>query len=113
MSHIPNLAAKRGDLLHKWKVGDSAELYNVKGWGAGFFSLNNEGRLAVTPRGPEGPAVDLKALVDELRERGIDLPILIRFSDILRSRIDQLNEAFAKAIKENEYTAPFMGGVPD
>ena len=112
MANVPKSVVKRGNLLHKWTVADSVDLYNVRRWGAGFFDVNDQGRLAVTPRGPAGPAVDLKALVDELRERGIDLPILIRFSDILRSRIDQLNEAFAKAIEEHEYTAPFMGVFP-
>ena len=101
--------APRSDLLHKWSIEDSIDLYNVRKWGAGFFSVNERGHISVSPRGAEGPAFDLKELVDELCERGIELPMLIRFSDILRTRIEQLNRAFAKAFVEHEYTGEFMG----
>ncbi|MBX3395949.1 MAG: biosynthetic arginine decarboxylase [Phycisphaerae bacterium] len=105
-------SAPRSDILHKWTVEDSIDLYNVRKWGAGFFSANERGNIRVSPRGPDGPAFDLKELVDELCERGIELPMLIRFSDILRTRIEQLNSAFAKAFLEHEYTGQFMGVYP-
>lgn len=105
-------SSPRADLLHKWTVEDSIELYNVRKWGAGFFSVNERGNVAVSPRGAEGPSFDLKELVDELRERGIELPMLIRFSDILRTRIEQLNQAFAKAFRDHEYTGQYMGVYP-
>ncbi len=105
-------SSPRSDLLHKWTIEDSIELYNVRKWGAGFFSVNDRGNVAVSPRGLDGPSFDLKELVDELRERGIELPMLIRFSDILRTRIEQLNQAFAKAFREHEYTGQFMGVYP-
>jgi arginine decarboxylase len=105
-------SAPRSDLLHKWTIEDSLDLYNVRKWGAGFFSVNDRGNVSVSPRGAEGPAFDLKELVDELCERGIELPMLIRFSDILRTRIEQLNKAFFKAFAEHEYTGEFMGVYP-
>ncbi|HWL94540.1 MAG TPA: biosynthetic arginine decarboxylase, partial [Phycisphaerae bacterium] len=104
--------APRSDLLHKWSIQDSLDLYNVRKWGAGFFSINELGNVSVSPRGADGPSFDLKELVDELSEREIELPILIRFSDILRTRIEQLNNAFAKAFADHQYTGQFMGVYP-
>ena len=104
--------APRSDVLHKWSVEDSIDLYNVRKWGAGFFSVNERGNVSVSPRGPDGPSFDLKELVDELSERDIELPILIRFSDILRTRIEQLNQAFHKAFADHEYTGEYMGVYP-
>src|SRR5688572_6615191 len=91
------------DSMRTWSVGDSMELYNVRNWGSPFFSINPSGNACVHPQGPTGPTVDLKQVVDELQRRGIQLPILIRFSDILRARVEALNEAFRNAIKEYGY----------
>jgi arginine decarboxylase len=112
MANITKSAPTRTDMLHKWSVADSMDLYNVQQWGAGFFKINEKGRVAVTTHNGAGPSVDLKELVDELLQRGIEMPILIRFSDILRSRIQQLCEAFAKAFTEHEYTGQYMGVYP-
>jgi len=112
MSNIVRPAPVRSDLLRTWTVADSMELYNVRQWGQGFFSVNEHGNVVVCSRGPEGPSVDLKELVDELRQRGIELPILIRFSDILRARIEQMNGAFTRAISENNYQGAYMGVYP-
>ena len=71
--------------LRAWTVKDSIELYNVGGWGRDFFTINEAGNVAVTPAGPGSLPIDLKELVDDLRSRGLNLPILIRFSDILRT----------------------------
>ena len=96
---------------HRWNVADSSELYNVAAWGAGFFTVNEKGHLAVTPRGPTGSQIDLRLLIDDLLARGVDMPILLRFSDILASRIQDLNACFARAIEEygyeNRYKAVF------
>ena len=112
MANVTRTAPGRTDLLHSWSVTDSLELYNVRQWGQGFFGINDAGNVVVTPRGASGPAVDLKDLVDELLQRGIGLPILLRFSDILRTRIEQMNAAFAKAIAEHEYAGSYMGVYP-
>ena len=65
--------------LRAWTIKDSTELYNVNGWGRGFFSINEAGNLEVTPSGAGSQPIDLKELVDDLRSRGLSLPILIRF----------------------------------
>ena len=65
--------------------------------------INDAGNVEVTPGGPGSPPIDLKELVDDLRSRGLNLPLLIRFSDILRTRVQQLCGSFQQAIAENDY----------
>jgi arginine decarboxylase len=98
--------------LRAWTVKDSLELYNVNGWGRDFFSINEAGNVAVTPAGPGSLPIDLKELVDDLRSRGLNLPVLIRFSDILRTRVEQLFGAFSQAIADNDYKGVFRGVYP-
>ena len=98
--------------LRAWTVKDSIELYNVNGWGRDFFTINEAGNIAVTPAGPGSVEIDLKELVDDLRSRGINLPVLIRFSDILRTRVAQLVGAFNQAIVDNEYKGAFRPVYP-
>jgi arginine decarboxylase len=98
--------------LRAWTIKDSTELYNVNGWGRGFFSINEAGNLEVTPSGAGSQPIDLKDLVDDLRSRGLSLPILIRFSDILRTRVEHLFGAFQQAIAESDYRGAFRGVYP-
>jgi arginine decarboxylase len=98
--------------MQVWSLRDSKELYNIATWGLGFFDINEKGHVAVYPRGPDAPAIDLTELVIELQRREIQLPILIRFSDILRTRVAQLNEAFRKAIAEYGYKNRYAGVYP-
>ena len=98
--------------LRAWTTKDAIELYNVNGWGHGFFSVNDAGNVQVTPAGPDSQPIDLKKLVDDLRRRGLHLPLLIRFSDILRTRIEQLVGAFRDAIVENEYEGAYRPVYP-
>jgi len=96
----------------KWNVADSAEVYGVKYWGHNYFSVAESGNVQANPSGIDGPAIDLKELVDEVARRGIGLPLLIRFSDVLRSRIVELNETFKNAIAEYGYKGEFKGVYP-
>lgn len=101
-----------GDEIPASWVERSQELYNVEGWGKGFFSVNEAGHIQVHPRGPDTSAIDLKALVDEVQARGIVLPLLLRFSEIVEARVRQLNEAFQQAIDEYGYRAAYRGVYP-
>ena len=85
-------------LTRRWTPADSLDLYNIRGWGNDYFSVDSRGHMIVHPGGHGTPAIDLKELVDEVRERGIGLPLLIRFSEIIKARVVQLNEAFGTAI---------------
>ena len=95
----------------RWSVADSRDLYSVDRWSDGYFDINERGHIEVRPRAG-GPGIDLKELVDEIRLRGIKLPLLLRFSDILRSRIELLNHAFATAMVECEYQGAYRGVYP-
>ena len=96
----------------KWTVADSAETYGVKYWGNNYFSINDAGNAQAHPAGPDGARIDLKELVDEVARRGIGLPLLIRFSDVLKSRIVELNETFRRAIAEYGYKGEYKGVYP-
>ena len=99
-------------LTTRWTPADSLDLYNVRGWGNNYFSVNDRGNIAVHPNGPDSPAIDLKELVDEVRERGIGLPLLFRFSEIIKARVVELNEAFNRAITEYGYKGLYRGVYP-
>jgi arginine decarboxylase len=96
----------------KWTIADSAETYGIKSWSQGYFSINEPGNVVAHPLGPEAGHIDLKELVDEVARRGIGLPLLIRFSDILKSRVVELHEAFLKAIAEFSYKGEYRGVYP-
>jgi arginine decarboxylase len=99
-------------LPHRWTVADSLDTYSIRAWGAGYFGINDKGNVQVHPGGPDTPAFDLKDLVDEVRRRGIGLPLLIRFTDILQRRVAHLNDAFLKAMSENGYHGAYRGVYP-
>ncbi|HVO20011.1 MAG TPA: biosynthetic arginine decarboxylase [Anaeromyxobacter sp.] len=96
----------------EWSIERAAQYYNVAGWGAGFFSLNDKGHVAVHPMGHPGPTIDLMDVVEDIRERKIGFPCLVRFQDILRARVTQLNEAFARAVAEMGYGGHYYGVFP-
>jgi arginine decarboxylase len=98
--------------MRGWTIRDSLELYNVPAWGAGFFSVNEAGHVAVRPRGKAGEEIDLLALVQDLQQRGLRTPLLIRFSDILASRVRGLSRAFERSIKEYGYQGVHRGVYP-
>ena len=99
-------------LTRRWTPADSLDLYNIRGWGNNYFSVDGHGHMVVHPGGQGSPAIDLKELVDEVRERGIGLPLLIRFSEIIKARVVELNEAFGRAISEYGYQGAYRGVYP-
>ena len=90
--------------MRKWRIEDSEELYNIKGWGVNYFGINEKGHAYVSPR-KDGVKVDLKEVVDELASRDITAPVLLRFPDILDNRIEKTSECFNKAAEEYDYKA--------
>jgi arginine decarboxylase len=103
---------KSSDVLRRWTVADSLDTYLIPKWGGGFFSVSDKGMLQCHPGGEGTPCIDVKALVDELSQRGLALPLLVRFSDILRARIEHLNQCFHKAIAEYGYKSDYRGVYP-
>lgn len=90
--------------MRKWRIEDSAELYNISGWGRQYFTINERGHVAVTPK--EGYAsVDLKEVMDELQLRDITAPVLLRFPDILDNRVEKISNCFKRAAEQYNYKA--------
>jgi arginine decarboxylase len=94
-----------------WSAERSAELYRLEGWGAGFFHINADGKLAVRV-GQDGPEMVVADIVADLRRRNVPFPALIRFQDVLHARVQRLNRAFTAAIEEAGYQAPYRGVYP-
>ena len=90
--------------MRKWRIEDSAELYNISGWGLKYFSINDKGHVQVTPREDCAP-VDIKEVMDQLQLRDVQAPLLLRFPDILDDRIRKISECFRKAAKEYNYNS--------
>jgi arginine decarboxylase len=98
--------------MHAWTVGDSRDLYGVPSWGAPFFDVNAKGRVEVRPGQNDDTRIDLLELVRDLEHRGLRTPLLIRFSDILASRLSQLAGAFDDAIRRYGYGGRYRGVYP-
>src|SRR3954468_15268562 len=96
-----------------WTIGSAKALYNVEGWGIGYFDINEAGHVVVRPDQERSDReLDLFELANDLEEQGVTLPVLLRFSDILRSRIDQLSRRFQEARQEFGYTGGYTTGYP-
>jgi arginine decarboxylase len=98
--------------LRAWTIRDSAELYQLSAWGGGWFGINDRGELMVQPHGPTGPRFSLPEVVEDLRNRDIELPILLRVSDILELRVRALASTFQKAITECGYRGRYRPVFP-
>jgi arginine decarboxylase len=100
------------ELIEKWKIQDATETYGIRHWSKGYFGINKAGHVTVHPNKRPEQAVDLKELIDQLQARGIQLPILLRFTDILRHRVGEIHEAFKAAIQEFGYQGGYCCVYP-
>src|SRR5690606_34465215 len=95
-----------------WTIEDSRELYNIDGWGIGYFDINDRGHVTVHPTKDPARGLDLFELAIDLEAQGVGLPLLLRFSDILRTRVQTLAERFQRAIAEYEYDGGYTTVYP-
>ena len=95
-----------------WSVTDSVELYHVNAWGQGYFGINDAGHVTVRPEQVPGREIDLFEVVQGLKARELTTPVVVRFSGILAHRLRKLNEAFARAIAENDYRNRYAAVFP-
>ncbi len=95
-----------------WTSADALEHYNVTAWGSGYFSINAAGHVVVRPEPGSEREIDLYEVVQGLAQRDLAAPVVIRFSDILRSRLRHLHDAFARAIAENDYRGRYCAVFP-
>jgi arginine decarboxylase len=98
--------------MERWTIKSAEKAYNIDNWGDGFFSINRKGHVCVHPSPHSKYSIDLRALVDDLIKRKIKPPILLRFMNVLKGRIDTINRAFNSAIEENGYTAGYQTFYP-
>lgn len=95
-----------------WTSEKSAELYGINSWGQGYFRINENGNVAITPTGNGQPHIDLFELTQDLLDRGIRVPIMIRFPDIIKKRVELINQCFRKAISDHNYKGEYTGVYP-
>src|SRR5581483_2234649 len=95
-----------------WDVESATSTYNVDGWGCGYFSIAENGNVAATPLQENGGKIDILEVVNEARNRGLSFPLVIRFQDLLRHRVESVNHAFQNAISEFGYKNNFRGVFP-
>ena len=93
-----------------FSIADADELYGIRSWSTGYFGISEQGELTVSHRGESG--VPIVAMIDDLREQGHDLPLVLRFPDILEDRLDRINDSFARAIEEAGYRSHYQGVYP-
>src|SRR5579859_21892 len=100
------------EALQPWDLQTARSLYNVHRWGAKYFDINDAGHVVARPLQDAGVAVDITDVIEEARGRGLKFPILIRFQDILRHRVESINTAFRNSIAEFNYQGGYRGVFP-
>jgi arginine decarboxylase len=103
---------KAKPLPAEWQVQDATELYRISSWGDPFFFANANGHMAVRALDEAGTTIDVVDVVNELRRRGVQFPVLLRFQDVLRAQVRRVNEAFRSAIAEANYANIYRGIYP-
>src|SRR5262249_53925879 len=96
----------------KWRISDAVDTYRIRHWGKGYFGISKAGHVTVHPAQRNDQSIDLKELVDNLQERGFQLPILIRFTDILRHRVGEIHDAFDRAMRDHDYQGSYSCVYP-
>lgn len=98
--------------IEKWSVQKSSSIYGFDYWGSGYFRVNERGNISVTPDGNGGPSADLLEIINAVKQRGLELPVVLRFNGIINHRIRLLNDVFNNAIKEHDYQGRYFPAYP-
>ncbi len=100
------------DAHQPWDIHLARGMYNIHRWGAKYFDINDAGHVVATPLQEAGTAVDINDVIEEAKGRGLKFPLLIRFQDILRHRVESINLAFRNSITEFNYQGTYRGVFP-
>lgn len=101
------------EALVRWTLENAVDLYGIRNWGIGYFDISAKGEVIVRPSGPNSPvSISIMDLISGLKARGHNMPVLLRFADILSSRIMQLHECFNNAIRDYHYKGVYRGVYP-
>src|SRR5450759_1018299 len=95
-----------------WTVQTARSVYNIDRWGANYFDINDDGHVVARPLQENGATVDITDVLEEAKGRGLRFPLLIRFQDILRHRVESINLAFRNSIAEFNYQGKYRGVFP-
>src|SRR5207302_10124118 len=106
------IAARRSEMKPDWDIESAIATYNVDGWGSGYFTVNSDGNVVVKPLQENGGNIAILDVVNEARSRGLGFPLVIRFQDLLRHRVESVNRAFQNAIAEFGYRNNYRGVFP-
>lgn len=98
--------------ISDWSIQSARTLYNIDRWGAKYFDINEAGHISVTPLQDAGSCIDMTDVIEEARSRGLKFPLLIRFQDILRHRVESINTAFRNSIAEFNFQGQYRGVFP-
>src|SRR3954470_8955664 len=112
MNHPSSRLRSAHDVGESWTAADATELYEIARWGKGYLAIGENGQVHIHPTKDANRSIDLKQLVDHLQLRGIGLPILIRFRDILQHRLGDIHNAFQSAISQNSYEGKYFCVYP-
>src|ERR1700709_1840689 len=99
----------RQHMTETWDIQSAISLYNIDRWGTGYFSINPKGNIQILPTQSEATPIDIMELVAEAQERGLTFPMVLRFQDLLRHRVETINKAFGAAIAEASYQNVYRG----
>src|SRR5688572_4881116 len=102
----------QSDANNGWDIQAARNLYNIQRWGAKYFDINEAGRVVARPLQESGASVEINDVIEEAKGRGLKFPLLIRFQDILRHRVESVNMAFRSSIKEFNYQGEYRGVFP-
>src|ERR1700732_4052210 len=99
-------------MTETWDIPSAIALYNIDRWGSGYFNINGVGNIQIMPTQTYGQSIDLMDVVNEARDRGMAFPLVVRFQDLLRHRVETINRAFQSAISEANYQNVYKGVFP-
>jgi arginine decarboxylase len=99
-------------MTETWDIPSAIALYNIDRWGSGYFNINAAGNIQIMPTQTYGQSIDLMDVVNEARDRGMAFPLVVRFQDLLRHRVETINRAFQSAISEANYQNVYKGVFP-
>ena len=95
-----------------WSINSAISLYNIDRWGSGYFSVNARGDVEIQPTQNPAAAIDIMEVIEDAQDRGLTFPMVIRFQDLLRHRVETINTAFRSAIAEFAYKGDYRGVFP-
>src|SRR4028119_2021649 len=99
-------------MTETWDIPSAISLYNIDRWGTGYFGINGKGHVEVMPTREKDKAIDIMEVIDDAKSRGLTFPMVIRFQDLLRHRVETINKAFHGAIADSGYKNVYKGVFP-